>query len=231
MFFLILLSIGFFIFEINNKKKKDMGEEKEEIVYDKTTQLFKSIPFMSEFPFDDYEMTIEDLGLPLDQLGISPILIREIGNVDFMKRVDFYYAEGESSVSISLRKDDIDWLASEAHKIKKLDDLREKLDTALESMSLVDKIKNIKTCRKFLVNFDDPSLYEVDFNLTLSEFLELYEVSLESKVKLALQNLNAKSFIKFDFTENQYRAVSGFLNFQLHYIKIILGIIIAAKIY
>jgi hypothetical protein len=208
-----------------------MGEEKEEIVQDKTTQLFKSIPFMSEFPFDDYEMTIEDLSLPLDQLGIAPILINEIGNTDFMKRVDFYYAEGESSVSISLRKEDIDWLASEAPKIKKLDDLRENLDVALKSKSLIDKVKNIKNSRKFLNNFDDPNLHEVDFNVTLSEFLELYEISLDSKVKLALQNLNAKSFIKFEFTENQYKAISGFLNFQLHYIKIILGIIIAAKIY
>lgn len=208
-----------------------MGEENGEIVKDKTTRLFEEIPFMSEFPFDDYEMTIEDLSLPLDQLGIAPILLNEIGDHNVIKRVDFYYAEGNSSVSISLRKDDIEWLASESGNVRKFDDLRKELDISLKSKSLVEKIKSIKLGRKFLKNFPDPTLHEVDFNMTLSEFLELYEVSLDSKTKLILQNLNMKGILSIEFTEKQYRAVTAFLNFQLHYVKIILGVTIAAKIY
>jgi hypothetical protein len=208
-----------------------MGEENGEIVKDKTTRLFEEIPFMSEFPFDDYEMTIEDLSLPLDQLGIAPILLNEIGDANVIKRVDFYYAEGNSSVSISLRKDDIEWLASESGNVRKFDDLRKELDTSLKSRSLVEKIKSIKLGRKFLKNFPDPTLHEVDFNMTLSEFLELYEVSLDSKTKLILQNLNMKGILSIEFTEKQYKAVTAFLNFQLHYVKIILGVTIAAKIY
>jgi len=208
-----------------------MGEENGEIVKDKTTRLFEEIPFMSEFPFDDYEMTIEDLSLPLDQLGIAPILLNEIGDANVIKRVDFYYADGNSSVSISLRKDDIEWLASESGNVRKFDDLRKELDTSLKSRSLVEKIKSIKLGRKFLKNFPDPTLHEVDFNMTLSEFLELYEVSLDSKTKLILQNLNMKGILSIEFTEKQYKAVTAFLNFQLHYVKIILGVTIAAKIY
>jgi hypothetical protein len=208
-----------------------MGKENDEIVKDKTTRLFEEIPFMSEFPFDDYEMTIEDLSLPLDQLGIAPILLSEIGDPNVIKRVDFYYDEGNSSVSISLRKDDIEWLASESGNVRKFDDLRKELDVSLKSKNLIDKIKSIKIGRKFLKNFPDPTLYEVDFNMTLSEFLELYEVSLDSKTKLILQNLNAKGIISIDFSEKQYRAVMAFLNFQLHYVKIILGVTIAARIY
>ena len=208
-----------------------MGEENGEIVKDKTTRLFEEIPFMSEFPFDDYEMTIEDLSLPLDQLGIAPILLSEIGDPNVIKRVDFYYDEGNSSVSISLRKDDIEWLASESGNVRKFDDLRKELDVSLKSKNLIDKIKSIRIGRKFLKNFPDPTLYEVDFNMTLSEFLELYEVSLDSKTKLILQNLNAKGIISIEFSEKQYRAVMAFLNFQLHYVKIILGVTIAARIY
>jgi hypothetical protein len=208
-----------------------MGKENDEIVKDKTTRLFEEIPFMSEFPFDDYEMTIEDLNLPLDQLGIAPILLSEIGDPNVIKRVDFYYDEGNSSVSISLRKDDIEWLASESGNVRKFDDLRKELDVSLKSKNLIDKIKSIRIGRKFLKNFPDPTLYEVDFNMTLSEFLELYEVSLDSKTKLILQNLNAKGIISIEFSEKQYRAVMAFLNFQLHYVKIILGVTIAARIY
>jgi hypothetical protein len=208
-----------------------MGKENDEIVKDKTTRLFEEIPFMSEFPFDDYEMTIEDLSLPLDQLGIAPILLSEIGDPNVIKRVDFYYDEGNSSVSISLRKDDVEWLASESGNVRKFDDLRKELDVSLKSKNLIDKIKSIKIGRKFLKNFPDPTLYEVDFNMTLSEFLELYEVSLDSKTKLILQNLNAKGIISIEFSEKQYRAVMAFLNFQLHYVKIILGVTIAARIY
>jgi hypothetical protein len=208
-----------------------MGKENDEIVKDKTTRLFEEIPFMSEFPFDDYEMTIEDLNLPLDQLGIAPILLSEIGDHNVIKRVDFYYDEGNSSVSISLRKDDIEWLASESGNVRKFDDLRKELDVSLKSKNLIEKIKSIRIGRKFLKNFPDPTLYEVDFNMTLSEFLELYEVSLDSKTKLILQNLNAKGIISIEFSEKQYRAVMAFLNFQLHYVKIILGVTIAARIY
>lgn len=208
-----------------------MGEENGEIVKDKTTRLFEEIPFMSEFPFDDYEMTIEDLSLPLDQLGIAPILLNEIGDHNVIKRVDFYYAEGNSSVSISLRKDDIEWLASESGNVRKFDDLRKELDLSLKSNNLIEKMKSIKLGRKFLKNFPDPTLHEVDFNMTLSEFLELYEVSLDSKTKLILQNLNMKGVIAIEFSEKQYKAVRAFLNFQLHYVKIILGVTIAAKIY
>jgi hypothetical protein len=208
-----------------------MGKENDEIVKDKTTRLFEEIPFMSEFPFDDYEMTIEDLSLPLDQLGIAPILLSEIGDPNVIKRVDFYYDEGNSSVSISLRKDDIEWLASESGNVRKFDELRKELDVSLKSKNLIDKIKSIRIGRKFLKNFPDPTLYEVDFNMTLSEFLELYEVSLDSKTKLILQNLNAKGIISIEFSEKQYRAVMAFLNFQLHYVKIILGVTIAARIY
>lgn len=208
-----------------------MGEEKDEIVKDKTTKLFEEIPFMSEFPFDDYEITIEDLSLPLEQLGIAPILLSEIGDSNLVKRVDFYYDEGSSSVSISLRKDDIEWLASEANSVKKLDYLCKELDLGIESRNLIEKMKTIKVGRKFLKNFPDPNLHGIDFNVTLSEFLDLYEVGLDSKAKLILQNLNMKGILAIEFTENQYSAVRAFLNFQLHYVKIILGITIAVKIY
>jgi hypothetical protein len=157
--------------------------------------------------------------------------LSEIGDPNVIKRVDFYYDEGNSSVSISLRKDDIEWLASESGNVRKFDDLRKELDVSLKSKNLIDKIKSIKIGRKFLKNFPDPTLYEVDFNMTLSEFLELYEVSLDSKTKLILQNLNAKGIISIEFSEKQYRAVMAFLNFQLHYVKIILGVTIAARIY
>jgi len=206
-------------------------EENEETAKDKTTMLFKEIPFMSEFPFDDYEITIEDFSLPLDQLGISPILLREIGEPSVIKQVDFYYTEGESSVSISLRKDDIEWIARESVKIKKLDDLRKELDHALTSKSLIDKIKSIKTGIKFLKSYPDPTLHELDFNVTLKEFLDLHEVSLESNAKLILQNLNSRGILTLDFSKNQHKAVSAFLNFRLNYVKIILGVTIAAKIY
>lgn len=208
-----------------------MGEEKGEITKDKTTRLLEVIPFMSEFPFDDYEITIEDFGLPLDQLGISPILISELGGSNNMQRVDFYYAEGDSSVSISLRKEDIEWLASEAPKITKFDELRKEVDFALKSVDLIEKMKSIRSGRKFLRNFSDPNLQEVDFNETIGEFLDIYAVSLDSKLKLTVQNLNAKSMSKMEITENQYLAIRGFLNFQLNYVKIILGITIATKIY
>jgi len=198
---------------------------------DNTSELLKVLPFMSAFPFTDYKISMAESGDDLISLGVSQILINAFGETGKINVISFEYIDGESNISISIYHDDVDWIADEAKQVKKMDVLRKTLDDALMSEDLVEKAKAIKQGRKFskLINCDNVS--GLDFNDVLLDFLKINETVLHSRIKLALQKLSVATINSTQFSERQYRAVSAFLNFQIHYVKILLGIVIAAKIY
>lgn len=198
---------------------------------DNTSELLKVLPFMSAFPFTDYKISMAESGDDLISLGVSQILINAFGETGKINVISFEYIDGESNISISIYHDDVDWIADEAKQVKKMDALRKTLDDALMSEDLVEKAKAIKQGRKFskLINCDNVS--GLDFNDVLLDFLKINETVLHSRIKLALQKLSVATINSTQFSERQYRAVSAFLNFQIHYVKILLGIVIAAKIY
>jgi hypothetical protein len=206
----------------------DRGQDESK---DKTSELKKVLPFMSEFPFDDYEITLVEKGQDFITMGVSPILINAFGDNGTIDILNFSYLDEDSSVSISIYRDDVEWISEEAVRVKKMDSLREELDSALVSIDLIQKIKAIKSGKKFskLINCDN--IGGVDFGEILSEFLKVNETVLHSKTKLGLQKLSEATLKSSEFSEKQFKAVTAFLNFQLHYVKILLGIVIASKIY
>lgn len=96
---------------------------------------------------------------------------------------------------------------------------------------MITKVKAIKLSRKFTKSINCDNITGLDFNELLIEFTRLHETVLSSKIKLGLQKLSEASLKSTEFSERQFKAVESFLNFQIHYAKILLGIIIAAKIY
>ncbi len=197
----------------------------------KLLDLRKVLPFMAEFPFPDYEITVVEKGSSFVSLGISPILINAFGDTGTSAIVNFDYPESDSNVTISIYKDDIEWIAQESNKIKKMDKLRLLLDLSLESDNLIEKIKAIRVGKKFIRLLDCENFTEFDVGDVISDFILIYETVLPSKVKLALQKLSESALKSTEFSEKQFKVATAFLNFQIHYIKILLGIVIAAKIY
>ena len=198
---------------------------------DRTSELIAVLPFMAEFPFGEYDITMVERGADFIKLGVSPILVKEFGDTGKIQSLNFYYIEEGSDISISLYKGDVEWIAEEAANVKKVDALCKILDTSLSSEDLILKTRAIKNGRKFskLLNYD--AVTGIDFNELLSEFLSIYDTHLNSKIKLGLQKLSEATLKSTEFSEKQFKAVNAFLNFQIHYIKILLGIVIAAKIY
>ena len=198
---------------------------------DKTAELIKALPFMIEFPFRNYKIKLIEKGEDFIQLGISPMLINEFGDTGKIESLNFYYTEAGSEISISIGKYDVEWIAEQASSVKILDSIRKKLDDGLESDILIEKVKAVKAGKKFTKIVGCDSTLMIDFNELLSEFIELNETALPSKIKLGLQRLSEATLKSTEFSERQYKAVSAFLNFQIHYTKILLGIVIASKIY
>jgi hypothetical protein len=216
---------------INNKKELGMDDRDHDASRDITSELKTALPFMSEFPFGDYEITMVESGDDSLALGVSPLLIKEIGDHSKIESINFYYSDELSNISISLYRGDVEWIAETAHLVKKLDAFRKELDDALVSDNLIDKIKVIKSGRKFSKLIDCENVTGLDFGELLSNFLIIHDTVLHSKIKLGLQKLSDATLKSTEFSERQFKAVKAFLNFQIHYIKILLGIVIAAKIY
>lgn len=208
-----------------------MGEYDHEESRDKTSELMTALPFMIEFPFKEYIIKLIERGEDFIQMGISPILVNEFGDNGTIESLNFYYNEMGSDISISIGKYDVEWIAEQADKVKTLDAIHKSLDLGLASTDLVQKVKSIKAGKKFTKSIDCESTALIDFNELLSEFIQLYDTALTSKIKLGLQKLSEATLKSTEFSERQYKAVYAFLNFQIHYTKILLGIVIAAKIY
>ena len=208
-----------------------MSDNSEDKSKDKTPELESTIPFMSQFPFGDYEITMVERGEDFITLGVSPMLIKALGETGTVNMINFYYIEKDSSIANSIYQDDIEWIADEAKHVKKIDILRKELDSALISNNLAEKVKAVKIGRKFTKSINCDNVTGIDFNELLSDFLKVNETVLQARIKLGLQKLSVATINSTEFSEKQFSTVSAFLNFQIHYAKILLGIVIAAKIY
>jgi hypothetical protein len=197
----------------------------------KLPKLHEAFPFMSAFPFGDYIIKLEREGQDPLEMGISPILVNNLGTLGTGIRVGFFYQEGDASVMVSFFEEDIRAIHDEAARIKKLNSVREELDFALESNDLEVKAIGIKANRKFVTQLDMPHLSFQPFGGVLEELIKVHEVSLTSNQKLGLQQLSTKKMLHKRPTENEETVMRSFLNFRLNYIKIVLGIVISAKIY
>lgn len=198
---------------------------------DTTSELLNVLPFMAEFPFGEYDILMVERGDDFIGLGVSPILVKEFGDTGKIQSLNFYYIEEGSDISISLYAGDVEWIAEESIHVKKLDALCKMLDDALSSDDLILKTKAIKNGRKFSKLLNCDTVTGIDFHDLISDFLIIYDTNLNSKIKLGLQKLSEATLKSTEFSERQFKAVKAFLNFQIHYIKILLGIVIAAKIY
>jgi len=198
---------------------------------DKTSELYVVFPFMEAFPFEDYELTLEMEGTDPADIGVAPILIQILGTFGTDTTLNFSYLEKETSITISLYQEDVYFISEEAATISKLNLIREQLDSGLASDDLELKIEQIKKGRKFVGLLGSDNLSGVDYNMILADIIAMNEASLTSTQMHGLLKLNYKKMTDLDPKGKELNAIVAYLNFQLHYSRTILGIVIATKIY
>lgn len=204
-----------------------MGED----ALDKTSELYLTLPFMEAFPFEEYEISLEIEGTGPEELGIAPILIKNLGSFGTDYTVIFSYVEGENPIVVTINRDDVLYLAEVSNQIKKMSPVKEILDKGIASSRVEEKLESIKESRKFLKCLGSDVLLNPGFEAVLGDLLETNNVALSTEQMLAAQNRSRSKLAKMNFNMKQRAIIASFFNFQLHYAKILLGIIIAAKIY
>jgi hypothetical protein len=194
----------------------------------KTSELYETLPFMEAFPFEEYEIDLESDG---DQLEVSPILIKTLGTFGESQHVNFNYVEHDATILVSFHREDILYAVEISSEIKKFDAVRKEIEAGLTSNNILIKVDAIKKGRKFIRLLKNDNLMNPEFAPFLQEMLTLHAVSLESHLILELQKLKPQRILDFKFTPGERMAIFSYLNFQLHYARILLGVVIAAKIY
>jgi hypothetical protein len=101
----------------------------------------------------------------------------------------------------------------------------------LETVDLVKKIKCVQASKKFLKSLLNENITQPRFEFFLTEILNLNEATLEGELIFELQRLKPKRILTEKLTDLELDSIFSYLNFQLHYCKILLGIVIATKIY
>lgn len=198
---------------------------------DRILELYELIPCMEMFPFNEYQIALENEGKGPEEIGVSPLLIKTLGSFGKEQRVAFYYLEEETNIMISIDIDDIKYLIEISKKIKKLNSVNESLIQGLQSDSLEIKMAEIKRSKKFISLLDSDKLNGPPFENVLSDLIEINEVAFTSNQMIGLQRLNFKKLQISELSAAKLHVAKSYLNFQLNYARILLGIIISAKIY
>jgi hypothetical protein len=205
-----------------------MGEDSIKM-HELRRDLFEMFPFLQAFPFDDYNITLEKGMDQLNDLGIDPIIISEGGYVK-PEFINFHYDGEINRITLSFYSYDLTFISDQASKIKKFDSIRKEVDYALDSESLLDKIESIKKGDTFLKKIGSSLKSSGSFNKILDEMLILAECEMDKSMIKEIKQM--KTTIDQNlFTESEFEIIKSFYNLHLHHIKILLGIIIAVKIY
>lgn len=197
----------------------------------KAESLYEALPFIESFPFDEYAISLEKIDAVDSTSGIPPILIKEFGTFESNNTINFRYFEMDANHTVRFAEDDILDIFDQANQIEILSPVRQYLSEAIASKSLREKVLSIRKSKKFIKQLDLEYLLQVEFGEILGVLLEIYEGKLSSQEKLALTKLNLKKIDELIVSENGHKIATAFLNFQLHYAMIILGIVIATKIH
>jgi hypothetical protein len=197
----------------------------------KMLNLAKTLPFMSAFPFNEYEIEVIEKGEDLIGMGISPLLINEFGDNGKDIIFNFLFSDPSSNIIVSFHIELIKVIALESSNIKKFDYIVKNTSSSLNSKSLLDKIKALKENRSFLKKFDLKNLLGINLEELFFNFLEVNQANISKKIKSSVLKLSETSLESIQFSENQFKAIESFLNFQLHLNRILVGIVIAEKIY
>jgi hypothetical protein len=195
-----------------------------------TLELYKIFPFLDSFPFEDYAISLEKDTFNPQALGIDPMIVNNVSGLEMPDVINFFYVESDSKIMISFYTNDISYLKEKSVEIKSLDSIRKNIDTGLQSLSIIDKIDSIKKSTKFIKLLNSGLIASVSFNEVFLDMLKIDNIELSNKTIISLQNMSS-TVKEENFTDAELQVIRTFYNFRLHYVKILLGVIISAKIY
>ena len=192
------------------------------------SDLLELFPFMQSFPFGDYIIQLEKADM--DNSGIDPIIIRAAGGIVKPEFVNFFHFNKYTKIAISFYTFDIQFIYESADRIKKMDSIREEIDNALHSNDINVKLNTIRNGEKFIKQIGSSLAVGSSFNKILDEFLAVDNLKIDANTIKKIKSKSPSLDIS-NLNDDVKSVILSFYDIQLHHIKILLGVVIAAKIH
>lgn len=199
------------------------------VAQDRTlSKVYANYPFLRNFPFQDFHIEAEELKRPQADDGeyvTTPVSVTN----PFV--INFVYTRDKQKTAISVFDRELAWLNTRAETISQLDDIAHIINEGLTSGDITKKRDAVLVIEHWLKKIADDraTLNYSTFNDILMRLIGVTQ--LKETVQL-INNINKLSsganVIKMD--KKQYDIIMTYYDFQMIYCKLVLGIIIAAKI-
>lgn len=199
------------------------------VAQDRTlSKVYANYPFLRNFPFQDFHIEAEELKRPQAEDGEYVTMPVSVTN-PFV--INFVYTRDKQKTAISVFDRELAWLSTRAETISQLDDIAHIINDGLTSGDITKKRDAVLVIEHWLKKIADDraTLNYSTFNDILMRLIGVTQ--LKETVQL-INNINKLSsganVIKMD--KKQYDIIMTYYDFQMIYCKLVLGIIIAAKI-
>lgn len=192
------------------------------------SKVYASYPFLRNFPFEDFHVEAEELKKAQGDDGEYVSAPASVTN-PFI--INFVYTREKQKTAISVFDRELDWLKTRSETITELDDVVKIINDGLGSSDITKKRDAVLVIEHWLKKIADDraTLNYSTFNDILMRLIGVTQ--LKETVQL-INNINKLSsganVIKMD--KKQYDIIMTYYDFQMIYCKLVLGIIIAAKI-
>ena len=197
----------------------------------KTEELYEELPFMEAFPFDEYDIALEVEGTDFSEIGVSEILLNTLGSFGTNEKINFFYREGKFKIMVAFNLDHLFELAENSKNVVQLTPIKKYLDEALQANEINSKLEALIKSKRFINKLESDPLFDPPFEAILFDMLLIHDVTLSTTQILGVMQLNYDNIIGIGLAEKEIEVLNYFLNFRLHYVRIMLGIVIATKIY
>jgi hypothetical protein len=205
-------------------------EEEEEFDDFNSAELYELVPFLEAFPFSEYDIVLEKDKFDPAKMGVSPIILKEVSGLETPEMINFYFKDGDTQAMVTLYINDMFHLQSISNEVTSLNSVNVDLANAIESRNLQDKVKSIKGNLEFVERLGFNFVGSGIFATLLDDLLDLHAIDLPIRLRNSVRNLSAK-INENRFSESELKVVISYYNFLLNHIRILLGVVIAAKIY
>ena len=183
----------------------------------------KRYPFLENFPFGEF--TIE-MG---DPTFVPPTDEESDGQLIDSQLIKFTYSAGQSNIAVVIFDKELTWIHDIAEKIEDLDEITKQINAGLETMDLLPKRDATLFADEWLSKLQDGHTrlsYSTSGEILASLVRNHQQmvVIINKLVKLA----TGKGLLSL--SNEEYAIVLTYYHFQLVYAKLMLGLVISAKI-
>ena len=192
------------------------------------SKINRVYPFLSNFPFNN------DFEIGLMEFNQLQNMMEAFDVSDFPTPptiLNFFYTNGPIKAEVSIFESEMNWLDETSNKVSKLDIISKKIEKAMKSTNIIVKKDAVLESEQWLRELSDGNrmLSHEVYNEALKSMLADKSIGDVAAIIEAISKLvKGTGLIRLSIPNASL--ILTYLQFRLIYVKLILGIVIAARI-